>query len=253
MKKKIIIGIVIFVLAILLIPLPIKYKDGGTIKYKSFLYTITKYHKLDNNYDDGYFDATEVKILGKTIYYKYDEEEPDKERIVKVNGRLYYDTGKESTAKDRCGLMDGAITSHVPSNEIPTKDNQSNFEGDYGFQYASNNTIELKIDDKFIIFENRDGSYVKTYTIKYIDSRDTGFGIPVTLTDIKGQSKRITISLEKAKLIEIGKTYEFEFVRSSSSTEINDNDIESIFENSEIISITETNRVGINQRQDKAK
>ena len=43
-----------------------------------------------------------------------------------VDGKLYYDTGKESTISGRCGVMDGEITSTVDGSEIPTKDNQSN-------------------------------------------------------------------------------------------------------------------------------
>ena len=47
--------------------------------------------------------------------------------MVMVGGKLYYDTGKESTINGRCGVMDGKITSTVDGSEIPTKDNQSNF------------------------------------------------------------------------------------------------------------------------------
>ena len=46
--------------------------------------------------------------------------------MVMVDGKLYYDTGKESTISGRCGVMDGEITSTVDGSEIPTKDNQSN-------------------------------------------------------------------------------------------------------------------------------
>ena len=47
--------------------------------------------------------------------------------MVMVDGKLYHDTGKESTISGRCGVMDGEITSTVDGSEIPTKDNQSNF------------------------------------------------------------------------------------------------------------------------------
>lgn len=78
------------------------------------------------------------------------------ERIIMVNGKLYYDTGKESTFEVRCGTMDGKITSNVNLNEIPTENNQSNFEGNYGYQYGTENTIEVNINDKWYIFETKE-------------------------------------------------------------------------------------------------
>lgn len=41
--------------------------------------------------------------------------------MVMVDGKLYYDTGKESTISGRCGVMDGEITSSVDGFEIPTR------------------------------------------------------------------------------------------------------------------------------------
>lgn len=75
-------------------------------------------------------------------------------RIAMVNGKLYYDTEKESN-EFRCGMIDGKITSNIKSTEIPTIDNQSNFEGEYGYQYGRENTIEICIDGKWKIFETK--------------------------------------------------------------------------------------------------
>lgn len=73
------------------------------------------------------------------------------QRMVMINGELYYDTGEESKSL-RCGVMDGKITSNVPRTEAPKENNQANFEGDYGYQYGNLDTIEIKIDDKWMIF-----------------------------------------------------------------------------------------------------
>ena len=82
--------------------------------------------------------------------------EKEIERIVMVNGKLYYDTGKESTIDLRCGVMDGKITSNVELNKIPTENDQSNFEGNYGYQYVKENQIEIFMNDKWYIFETKD-------------------------------------------------------------------------------------------------
>ena len=54
----------------MLIPMPIKYKDGGSTEYKAILYQVTKYHILNLDSNRGYDDGWKIKILGITIYDK---------------------------------------------------------------------------------------------------------------------------------------------------------------------------------------
>ena len=88
-------------------------------------------------------------------------EEAATERIVMVNGKLYYDTGKESTIDARCGNSDGRITSNIEANKIPVQNDQANFEGNYEYQYGGSNIIELKIDNKWYVFKEDDGNKQK--------------------------------------------------------------------------------------------
>ena len=81
----------------------------------------------------------------------------DKIPMVMVDGKLYYDTGKESSIDGRCAMMDGEISSSVDGSEIPTEDDQSNFGTGYGYQYGADDTIELLINGKWIVFEHREG------------------------------------------------------------------------------------------------
>lgn len=53
---------------ILLIPIPFRLKDGGTIEWKSLTYKISKVHKLNNESETGYEDGIIVEILGHTVY-----------------------------------------------------------------------------------------------------------------------------------------------------------------------------------------
>lgn len=80
----------------------------------------------------------------------------DKIPMVRINGKLYYDTGKESTVDLRCGMMDGEITSTVDGTEIPTQENQSNFGTGFGYQCGPDDTIEIFMNDKWIVFECRE-------------------------------------------------------------------------------------------------
>ncbi len=89
---------------------------------------------------------------------KMEELEWDKIPMVKVDGKFYYDTGKESAISGRCGVMDGEITSTVDGSEIPTEDNQSNFGTGFEYQYGAANTIEIFMNEKWIVFEQREGT-----------------------------------------------------------------------------------------------
>lgn len=69
MKKKLIIVSIIIIALILLIPIPMKLKDGGSIEFKAILYKITKYHRLSSIEEDvKYIDGIAIEIFGKEIY-----------------------------------------------------------------------------------------------------------------------------------------------------------------------------------------
>ena len=47
----------------------------------------------------------------------------------------------------------------VDGSEIPTKDNQSNFGTGFEYQYGADNTIEIFMNEKWIVFEQREDVY----------------------------------------------------------------------------------------------
>lgn len=64
MKKKVVI-IICVILVIMLIPVRLQLKDGGTVEYKSILYKVSKVHRtIDNGFDIG----TEIRILGFKVF-----------------------------------------------------------------------------------------------------------------------------------------------------------------------------------------
>ena len=73
MKKKILIAILV-VLLILLIPIPGRLKDGGSVRFKSFVYSVTKLHELSpEGSTHPYIEGIEIEIFGKEIYRKTNE------------------------------------------------------------------------------------------------------------------------------------------------------------------------------------
>ena len=77
--------------------------------------------------------------------------------MVMIDGKLYLDTGMESSVEARCGVMDGEITSSVDGTKKPAKDGESNFGTGYGYQYGpQEGTIEIFMNEKWWVFATED-------------------------------------------------------------------------------------------------
>lgn len=63
-KKKIFLIILIVIFILMLIPVPTRLKDGGSVEYNAILYKYTKIHRLSEKSSTGYIDGWELKILG---------------------------------------------------------------------------------------------------------------------------------------------------------------------------------------------
>ena len=57
---------------VLLLPIPIRLMDGGTVKYQALLYCISDVHRLDFKNESGYQDGLIIEILGAEIYNNVD-------------------------------------------------------------------------------------------------------------------------------------------------------------------------------------
>ena len=68
MKKIIIITICVLLAIILLVPIPLHLKDGGTVVYQAVLYSIENVHRLDHNSESGYIEGIVINVLGFEIY-----------------------------------------------------------------------------------------------------------------------------------------------------------------------------------------
>ncbi|MBQ8547832.1 MAG: hypothetical protein IJ427_04965 [Lachnospiraceae bacterium] len=75
MKKRIMTVICLVLVAfVLLVPIPLRYKDGGTVKYSALLYSVTNVHSIvtqyvaEGKYKDGYEVGTIVRVLGFEVY-----------------------------------------------------------------------------------------------------------------------------------------------------------------------------------------
>ena len=71
-KRALLVIAVVLVLALLLTPIPLGLKDGGSVRFKGLVYEVTKIHQLPSEIDADYeyIEGIEVKILGVTVYRK---------------------------------------------------------------------------------------------------------------------------------------------------------------------------------------
>lgn len=87
--------IIIAILIIMLIPARIILKDGGSVKYKAILYSVTKINALNGDSYTGYEDGLEIKVLGFTIYnVRNVYVNTSKIELVKPNYSEYYEFEK---------------------------------------------------------------------------------------------------------------------------------------------------------------
>ena len=70
MKKKAMIGICVLLAIVLLVPIPMRLKDGGTVVYRAGLYQVEDVHRLAavDTAEDEYLEGMIVRILGMEIY-----------------------------------------------------------------------------------------------------------------------------------------------------------------------------------------
>ncbi len=73
-------------------------------------------------------------------------------RMIKVDGKLYYDTDEESEVTARCGTLDGNLTKAGKEYEIPQNNNECNFDGAEGYQNFSEVAKEVLINNEWVIF-----------------------------------------------------------------------------------------------------
>ncbi|MCM1154864.1 MAG: hypothetical protein NC314_06390 [Roseburia sp.] len=70
MKKRVIICLCILFAVILLFPIPLRLKDGGTVEYKAILYSVKKVHQLnpDMETNQNFHEGTVVELLGIEVF-----------------------------------------------------------------------------------------------------------------------------------------------------------------------------------------
>lgn len=144
-KKKIIIVVAIIIFIIMLIPFPIRLKDGGSIEYKAILYKYTKIHRLSEKSLTGYEDGWELKILGIRVGGKINTNAETRQQMSEIISCLENELGGYLVT-EHDNLID------IPLSEIKNVNTEKIeiFKG----KYASNHK-----DNMYFIVFPKNGTY----------------------------------------------------------------------------------------------
>ena len=144
-NKKVVILIVVIIALILLFPIPMRLKDGGSLKFQALLYNVTFYNKLSHTTDNGYIKGIGIEILGVEIFnntiveehtvteeriklsdLKIKVEDASAKELVKFNGNIY---GKSFIVIDYAGDLNksiGEIDFLIEEQYLPQLDGETN-------------------------------------------------------------------------------------------------------------------------------
>lgn len=133
---------------------------------------------------------------------KESSEKPENEkeefvRMVKVNDKLYVDTGEISSVTGRCGVMDFTFDSSAGGGE-PSENNQTNFGTGYEGQVGTReNRIEIFFNDEWHVFAYHENDFE---------------GVSMEVTEATDHSLRLEVKNETDLDVQYGDDYLLEML-----------------------------------------
>ena len=214
-KKKIIIIVAIVVFILMLTPIPMRLKDGGSVEYKAILYKYTKIHRLSEQSSTGYEDGWELKILG--IYvggevntYVLAEHKisiRSNDKIVEANtGSFCY---KEGTCLDKTNFQDfhyNVIASYY-DNKLYLNNLDGSIKSIQLFDYSSKKIIdvEIKYTDEYIITPSISGLFIFKINAIY-QGKSIEYYFMSEISKNSGEDINVNMEIKKDTLTDTGLT-----------------------------------------------
>ena len=216
MKKKkmiIIAAIVIFILA--LIPIPIRLKDGGSIEYKAILYKYTIIHRLSEKSYTGYEDGWELKILGKQVggeintyalaEHKISIKSNDK-IIEAVTGSFCYKSGSCIDKVDFQDFKYDVIKSYY-KNKLFIENLDGTIKSIKLFDYSLKKFTDTKVEftDEYIVTPSISGPFIVKINAIY-EGKSIEYYFMMNISKTSGAEVNLKITLKENTLSSVGLT-----------------------------------------------
>jgi len=184
MKKKIILIVIIILLLILLFPIPMRLRDGGSIRFQALLYNVTIYHQLNHQTESGYVDGIGIEILGAKVLNTVDkkietvttteeriklsdlkirQEGVDTNKLVKFNNTIY---GQSYGLIDYAGDINktiGQIDYLIEEEYLPQINGETNCAEFFGAGVleANEKVMVLNINNVAVLFRTIENSNIR--------------------------------------------------------------------------------------------
>lgn len=126
MKKKVIIVVCLVIVALILfVPIPMRLKDGGSVKYSALLYSVTDVHRMSSAME-GYEEGTIIEVLGLEVYNNVialeTTDDSQEEMKAKLKGERRDNIIASWSGPDRIlsniekeGIVSARFDSHIPN------------------------------------------------------------------------------------------------------------------------------------------
>jgi len=184
MKKKVILIVIIILLLILLFPIPMRLRDGGSIRFQALLYNVTIYHQLNHQTESGYVDGIGIEILGAKVLNTVDkkietvttteeriklsdlkirQEGVDTNKLVKFNNTIY---GQSYGLIDYAGDINktiGQIDYLIEEEYLPQINGETNCAEFFGAGVleANEKVMVLNINNVAVLFRTIENSNIR--------------------------------------------------------------------------------------------
>ena len=219
--------LLILIAIILLFPIPMRLKDGGSVEYRAMLYAVTKYHRLaPMETESGYIEGIGIEILGIEVFNNTDKraesyeqtvertkikdvkfkdtENTDINKLVNFNGIVY---GQSNMVIDYAGDLNksiGKIDYLIEEQYLPQINGETNCEEllNSSVLEVNDKNMVLNINNVAVLFnvlemQNENSS---SSTLPYIpDGMDVADGsedkIPANEKEYNRDPKNVTIEV----------------------------------------------------------
>lgn len=222
-KKNIILIIAIVVFIIMLIPVPIRLKDGGSIEYKAILYKYTKIHRLNEKSSTGYEDGWELKILGVHIGGKTNMDVSTENKIIehiisiKSNNKIIeantgsfcYENAIGGSCVDKIDFQDFKYDI-IPSfydNKLYIDNLDGSIKSIELFDYSSKTFIDIKVEftNEYIITPNISGPFIFKINAIY-EGKSIEYYFMTNISKTSGEEINLKTKIKGKTLTNVGLT-----------------------------------------------
>ena len=213
-KKNIIILIVVFIL--MLIPIPVRLKDGGSVEYKALLYKYTKIHRLSEISLTGYEDGWKFEILGIDIGEKtYIPMEhrisiKSNDKIIDaITGSFCYENATLGSCVDKIDfqMFSYDMISSYYNNKLYINNLDGSIKSIEVFDYSFKKFIDEKVEftNDYIITPSISGPYIFKINAIY-EGKSIEYYFMINISKISGEEINLKLRLKENSLTSTGLT-----------------------------------------------